>query len=202
MKQVYNPSTALIITSVDAFEVSPCTIFTDDNVVVNLYATDTVKNDAITKLSIVSFPTLPASGEVVEGKYYSYMGTVVKCVQTHQRTLFAPIETPALFAVYRDNSGTLAWITNERVEVGWKRTFKNKVYIVLQAHQTQDTWNPELTLGTLWQVVVTSSAWTTGVAYKVNDIVTYSGKTYKCLQGHTSISTWYPSIVPALWKLQ
>jgi hypothetical protein len=72
----------------------------------------------------------------------------------------------------------------------------------MQAHQSQVAWNPELTLGTLWQVVVTTTEWTVGVAYKVNDIVTYKGKTYKCLQAHTSISTWYPSAVPALWKLQ
>jgi hypothetical protein len=72
----------------------------------------------------------------------------------------------------------------------------------IQAHQSQESWNPEITLGTLWQVVVTTKEWTVGVAYKVNDIVTYQGKTYKCLQAHTSQAGWTPSVVPALWKLQ
>lgn len=157
--------------------------------------TDTIPQD-------VSLPALPVSGWIEKDKLYNYGGQTIQSVQGHQRTIYAPSLTPALFSFYRVNSDTLNWIENEKVLVGWKRIYNAKTYIVLQAHLTLATWNPELTLGTLWQVVASSAVWTVGVAYKVNDIVTYNSNTYKCLQAHTSQAGWAPNIVPALFQLQ
>lgn len=148
------------------------------------------------------FPALPTSGTLAEGAIYAYNGGMVIVRQTHERTIYSPEETPALFSVYRANTEGVEWVANEKVEKGDKRTYKSKTYQCLQNHVTQSDWAPDKTLGVLWGIVTTSSEWAVGVAYKVGDIVTYNGKTYKCLQAHTSQAGWTPSAVPALWKLQ
>jgi len=157
--------------------------------------------DIITGITASGLSELPETGWIEKDKLYNYQGTVVHCIQGHQRTAFQPSETPALFAVFRTNSDTLEWIENEKVCVGWKRVYNGNTYEVIQAHMTQNSWNPSLTLGTLWRVIATTNEWTVGVAYKVGDIVTYLGLTYKCLQAHTSQAGWTPPAVPALWKL-
>jgi hypothetical protein len=159
-------------------------------------------NEVAASALAVSIPELPASGLVEKDKLYKYGEQVIQCIQTHNRTIYTPEQTPALFSFYREETAGLIWITNEKVNVGDKRTYNSIEYECIQAHMTQDTWNPELTLSMLWKKIVTTSEWSAGVAYKVNDIVTYQGSTYKCLQAHTSISTWYPSAVPALWQKQ
>ena len=155
-----------------------------------------------TKVSTTVFPALPNSGTLKKGQIYSYNNGAVMVSQDHERTIYVPELTPALFSFYRTITEGQPWIVGEQVNLNATRTYNGKTYKCIQSHQSQETWNPELTVGTLWQVVVTTAEWTVGVAYKGGDIVTYKGKSYKCLQAHTSISTWYPSIVPALWKLQ
>lgn len=149
---------------------------------------------------------LPEVGvQCIIGQYYLYKGDILKCRQTHNRTIYEPKDTPALFSYFRDNSNQLEWIVGEQVEVGWMRIYNNVKYEVVQAHQTQADWTPTTTLGTLWKVYVdplSVSEWATEVTYKVNDIVTYQGSTYKCLQAHTSQAGWTPSAVPALWQKQ
>lgn len=157
---------------------------------------------AIATNQVVGIPALPSSGTIYKDSLYLYNG-VVKCRQTHTRTIYPPEQTPALFSFYRENSDTLSWIENEEVKVGWKRVYQGTTYRCLQSHQTLSTWTPTATLGVLWaSEAPPTGAWAVGVAYKVNDLVTYNGFTYKCLQAHTSISTWYPSAVPALWQRQ
>lgn len=161
-----------------------------------------------TELSTAAGTTQPLPNvgvQCVINQYYLWKGDIVKCRQTHNRTIYEPKDTPALFSFFRDNSNQLEWIVGEQVQVGWMRIYDSTKYEVVQAHQTQADWTPTATLGTLWKVYVDTSAtseWKVGVAYKVNDIVTYQGSTYKCRQAHTSISTWYPSVVPALWQKQ
>jgi len=95
---------------------------------------------------------LPEFGEMVEiGKYYLYKGDVLKCRQTHNRTIYEPKDTPALFSFFRDNSNQLKWIAGEQVEVGWMRIFEGVKYEVIQAHQTQSDWTPDVTTA-LWKV--------------------------------------------------
>lgn len=173
-----------------------------DNIEVNgKPAIETVK-EYPTKVSSAIFPALPTGGALKRGQIYSYNNGAVMVVQDHTRTIYAPELTPALFSFYREVTEGQPWIVGEQIAVSATRTYNGKTYKCIQAHQSQENWNPEVTLGVLWSVVVTTAEWSAEVAYKVGDIVTYKGKTYKCLQAHTSISTWYPSVVPALWKLQ
>lgn len=145
----------------------------------------------------------PDVGGLVEiGKYYLYKGDVLKCRQTHNRTIYEPKDTPALFSFFRDNSEQLQWMAGEQVEVGWQRIHNNVRYEVILAHQTQDDWTPDKT-PTLWKEVITipvTVEWAVGVAYKVGQDVTYKGASYSCLQDHTSIDGWFPNVVPALWQ--
>jgi hypothetical protein len=173
-----------------------------DTIEVNKGSALNVVKDYPVKVTTTIFPVLPSSGSLKKGQIYSYNNGAVMVVQDHERTIYAPELTPALFSFYRTVTEGQEWIIGEKVELNATRTYKGKTYKCLQAHQTQESWNPEATLGVLWSVVLTTKEWSAGVAYKVGDIVTYQGKTYKCLQAHTSISTWYPSAVPALWKLQ
>jgi hypothetical protein len=146
---------------------------------------------------------LPAVGAQVEaGQIYSYGADSVICRQTHTRIGFAPLDTPALFIVYRANAAAvLDWIPLESVLVGMHRLYNTVEYVCLQAHVTQSDWTPPA-VPALWAVyVVAGPVWAAGVAYKVGDQVTYLGHTYKCLQAHTSIATWNPAAVPALWQL-
>lgn len=158
-------------------------------------------------LSASTTKPIPEIGKqcVIE-QYYLYKGDIVKCRQTHNRTIYDPKDTPALFSYFRDNSDQLKWIAGEQVEIGWVRIYEDVKYEVIQAHQTQDDWTPDRTpaLWKLWidPLAPATGEWKVGVSYKVGDMVTYKDKTYKCLQAHTSISTWHPDIVPALWQLQ
>ena len=161
-----------------------------------------IKPEYIVKVATSIFKTLPNTGLLKKGEIYSYNNGAVMVVQDHSRTIYAPELTPALFSFYREVTEGKEWIVGEKIELNATRTYNGKTYKCIQAHQSQLTWNPELTLSTLWQVITTSSAWTVGVAYKVNDIVTYLGKTYKVLQSHTSQAGWTPNIVPALFQLQ
>ena len=173
-----------------------------DNIEVNGKNPITVKVDYAVKASTSIFPDLPSSGNLKRGEIYKYNNGAVMVVQDHIRTIYPPEITPALFSFYREVTEGQPWISGEQITLNATRTYNGKTYKCIQPHQSQDSWNPELTLGTLWLVVVTSSEWTVGVAYKVNDIVTYMGKSYKCLQLHTSQAGWTPTAVPALWQLQ
>ena len=164
-----------------------------------------IKKEYATKVSSTIFPPLPSSGTLKVGEIYSYGSGAVMVRQTHERTIYTPEQTPALFSFWRDNaSAELAWMDGENVEKGWKRTFGGKTYECLQAHQTQADWTPTATIGVLWKEVVVipaDNAWAVGIAYKVGDIVTYLGKRYSCRQAHTSISTWTPTAAASLWLL-
>lgn len=143
---------------------------------------------------------MPEEGErVEENKVYSFEGKNYHVVQPHVRTHYHPDETPALFAVTREDTGSLEWIENEKVNVGDVRIYEGIEYEVIQAHMTQADWTPDST-PTLWGKVSTSSEWETGVAYSVGDTVTYNGNQYECLQAHTSQAGWNPEAAPALWS--
>jgi len=175
-----------------------------DNIEVEGIKAIDIKKDYPTKVSSTIFPLLPDSGWLEQGIIYSYNNGAVMVRQPHERTIYPPEQTPALFSFWRDNaSAELAWMDGEKVEAGWKRTFGGKTYECLQAHQTQSDWTPDK-VPALWKEVVIVPAtgeWALGVAYKVGDEVMYLGKKYRCLQAHTSQAGWTPSAVPALWKL-
>ena len=43
---------------------------------------------------------LPDSGTITIDEYYLYKGDIVRCRQTHERTIYEPKDTPALFAFF------------------------------------------------------------------------------------------------------
>ena len=163
----------------------------------------------VTPTNVQEITDLPEVGEeVIKDKIYKYSDEditlysgLVICMQTHNRTIYPPMETPALFSFFRKNTDDLEWIPNEMVELGWKRWYESKQYECLQAHQTLSTWTPDVTPA-LWKLVApATNEWTYPVSYSVNQLVTYQGSTYKCLQAHTSQAGWTPPVVPALWQL-
>ncbi len=149
-----------------------------------------------------AYRPLPETGQWCEqGAVYSYQGQLIVCRQGHNRTIYPPADTPALWLVYRAGQGVLAWLAGEQVYVGTRRTHAGQVYECLQAHVTQSDWQPDRTPA-LWRPYVVTpggNAWTVGVAYRVGDEVTYQGRSYRCRQAHTALATWTPSVVPALW---
>lgn len=151
-----------------------------------------------------AFPSLPASGRLEAGAVYQHGDGAVIVRQSHERSIYAPEDTPALFMVWRENaSTTLEWVAGEQVIVGTRRMYGGVEYECLQSHVTQGDWAPPAT-PSLWAVVVAepepSAEWAVGVSYKVGDVVTYQGRAYRCLQAHTSISTWTPAAVQSLWQ--
>ena len=175
-----------------------------DNIEVNGKPAIETRVDYPTKVASTIFPSLPSSGTLKMGEIYSYGNGAVMVRQTHERTIYTPEQTPALFSFYRDNaSAELAWMDGEKVEAGWKRTYGGKTYECLQAHQTQADWTPDK-VPSLWKEVVVipiTGEWTVGIAYKVGDEVMYLGKKYRCRQAHTSIATWTPTAAISLWLL-
>jgi hypothetical protein len=150
-----------------------------------------------------AFPPLPESGWLEAGAVYQHGDGAVIVRQSHQRSIYAPEDTPALFMVYRpDATDVLAWVAGEQVIVGTRRMYEGTEYECLQAHVTQSDWTPDAT-PSLWAVVVAepepSAEWAVGVAYAVGDVVTYQGRAYQCRQAHTSIATWTPPLVQSLW---
>lgn len=141
------------------------------------------------------FPVLPNTGWLEQGHIYSYQDGAVCVEQSHNRTIYAPELTPALFSFYRPNTDDLLWIPNEQVEVGWKRWYNDVQYVVIQAHMTLSTWTPDVTPA-LWQVVqteqppqwVSSNYYLYTVGYEVFD----SGKIWRA---KNTTHTW---IQPAL----
>lgn len=152
---------------------------------------------------IQNITELPAVGVTVyKDSLYTSEDGLVKCRQTHARTIYKPSETPALFSFYRENSDTLQWIPNEQVWVNWKRIYEGNTYKCIQSHMTLVTWTPDVTPA-LWQLIPVTNEWSYPVDYKINDIVTYLGNTYRCIQAHTSNVAWTPvATLNVLWVLQ
>lgn len=159
------------------------------------------ENDLLALLDPLDYPALPDAGWLETGDIYDWEGQAVMVRQSHNRTIYPPNETPALFVVYRPDGGTLDWIANELVTLGQRRIYAEIEYQCLQSHVTQADWTPPATPA-LWAVVLPpSSDWQPYTAYAVDDEVGYLGSDYKCLQAHTSLPGWEPPNVPALWQL-
>lgn len=164
-----------------------------------------------TKVATTIFPPLPSSGFLEVGRIFSYNNGAVMVRQSHERTIYTPEETPALFSFYRDNaSAELAWMEGEKVEAGWKRTFNGKTYECLQAHQTQADWTPTATLGALWKVYTEEDeeeipVWKqpTGAhdAYNIGARVHYPTITDPIYESLINGNVWSPVAYPSGWRL-
>jgi hypothetical protein len=147
------------------------------------------------------YQPLPETGWLEAGDMYSWQDDIVIVRQSHNRTIYAPTETPALFLFYQSGAGTLDWIVGEQVYLGTRRMYNDVEYRCIQAHVTQTDWTPDAT-PTLWVIYQEpGQEWLPGVWYAVDVEVEYLENTYKCLQAHTSQIGWEPPNVPALWQL-
>ena len=157
-----------------------------------------------TKVETTIFKPLPTSGALKRGQIYSYANGAVMVVQDHDRTIYAPELTPALFSFYRPNPEGTEWIAGEQVALNSTRTYGGKTYKCIQEHQTQDGWKPDITPA-LWQEVIVTpeiSDWVqpTGAhdAYPLGAKVRYEGKVYESL---INANVWSPTAYPQGWKL-
>ena len=166
------------------------------------------ENEFIGGVPVDVWPPLPDSGWLGAGDIYQWSEQAVMVRQSHNRTIYDPPDTPALFLVYRPDAGdVLDWVAGEQVYVGTRRMYDGTEYEAIQAHVTQSDWTPPQVLGVLWSVVVSTPEWQAGVAYTGDntagagngDVVTYNGSEYRCWQSHTSQIGWEPPNVPALW---
>lgn len=160
-------------------------------------ALEIVKEYAV-KASSTIFPALPQTGWMEERVIYSYNNGAVMVRQSHERTIYAPELTPALFTFYRENKEGQEWIPQEPVEINDTRTYQGKTYKCILAHVTQSDWTPILTLGNLWEEVPEQQEqppqWNTAnwIQYVVGYRVYDSGKIWE------AINTTHTWIQPAL----
>ena len=120
-----------------------------------------------------AFPALPDAGWLEANKVYLYDGQAYRVRKAHERTIYPPSETLALFVVWRaDAESVVPWIAGESVLKGYKRTYEDKIYECTMAHVTQVDYTPDRTLGVLWKVLQepgeTPQPWVPGV-YDLSD---------------------------------
>ena len=155
------------------------------------------------------YPLLPTSGTMVEGAIYSYNGGMVVVRQTHERTIYSPEDTPALFSVYRANTEGAEWVANEPVEKGDTRTFEGKTYQCIQPHTTQVDYTPTATLGVLWKEVPQQSdeyavfIHPTGAhdVYMKGDIVWYPTLDSTLYRSKIDNNSWSPDEYANGWEI-
>jgi len=196
--QEYVPVGSVIITNYDDVHNDPSL---NDIIFLDEY-------ESLGKLGSEYFPLLPDPStedpikRLIEAeKFYSYNGKIVQCIQTHERTIYPPEETPALFSFYREDTGDLEWIANERVAIGDIRIYNDIKYEVIQAHITQETWTPDVTAA-LWTYYTDDiSEWVqpTGAhdAYNIGDKVIFENAVWESL---IDANTWSPTVYPAGWE--
>ena len=179
-----------------------------DNIEIGGILAIDIKKEYATKVSSTIFPPLPNNGWLEQGVIYSYNNGAVMVRQPHERTIYHPEQTPALFSFWRDNaSAELAWMDCEKVEKGWKRTFGGKTYECLQPHQTQSDYTPTATIGVLWKeviVVVDIPVWKqpTGAhdAYALGAKVHFPTINDPVYESLIPANVYSPTVYPLGWK--
>jgi hypothetical protein len=155
---------------------------------------------------LLDIPELPESGTITRDSLYEWNGMVVRCRQTHERTIYDPTETLALFTVYRPEAADMQWIAGEQVDVGTLRIYEGTTYECIQAHVTQSDWTPTATLNVLWQEYEEPGGdcpdfvQPTGAhdSYQIGECVTFNGQQYESL---INANVWSPATYPAGWRL-
>lgn len=171
--------------------------------VLNAFETESEQLSALAPYA-EKFEPLPEEPGVLltVGEKYAWSGEVVEVRQTHERTVYSPKETPALFFFVLPEGEGQEWIVGEWVSVGTLREYEGTRYKAIQAHQTQADWAPP-NVPSLWGVVTEPGpsypAWQAGIAVNVGERYTYDGRAYRVLQAHTTQAGWTPPVVPALF---
>ncbi len=108
-----------------------------------------------TSIQPSDYDSLPSEGHWVEkNKLYAYGDQVVRCRQGHERTIYSPEETPALFSFVPvdEGSGVPDWQVGVEYYVDDHVMYDGVEYNCLQAHTSQSDWTPDVT-PSLWEVV-------------------------------------------------
>lgn len=153
------------------------------------------------------YEPLPDKGQLKQGDIYSYDGGMVIIEQDHERTIYPPVQTPALITFYRKEVGKLQWIENEQVEVGMRRWFDGIEYIAILAHMTQLDWIPPEE-ETLWEEFHDTPGYPvwkqpTGAhnAYNIGDKVHFPTLDDPVYESTINGNTYSPEGYPTGWKL-
>ena len=143
MKQVLSLNYALIGTDILSH---PSTIYTNDNVDVSVFATET---ELITFIagSNATFPPLPEIGEWCEiNQIYAYGTDKAKCLQSHNRMSYPIEETPALFLIIHTVVGYPVWVqptgAHDAYQMGDRVHFPNADSPVYESLINANTWSP------------------------------------------------------------
>ena len=154
----------------------------------------TLESGDLDTISTTGLLPLPDEGEEVLQQLYAYNNKVVYCRQKHNRTIYPPEQTPALFSFFRDETGSLSWIEGELVKVGWIREHEGVQYEAITEHMTLPGWEPDNT-PTLWkEVSVGISEWVQPLStnpYMLGDKVTHNGFTWESTINN---NVWAPGI--------
>ena len=154
----------------------------------------TLESGDLDSISTTGLLPLPDEGEEVLQQLYAYDNKVVYCRQKHNRTIYPPEQTPALFSFFRDETGDLSWIEGELVKVGWIREHEGVQYEAITEHMTLPGWEPDNT-PTLWkEVSVGISEWVQPLStnpYMLGDKVTHNGFTWESTINN---NVWAPGI--------
>ena len=115
--------------------------------------------------------------------------------------LIIPIAALMILATITGALAADDWTTGVSYSIGDVVTYQGTDYECVQAHTSQEGWQPP-NVAALWQVVADpdDNTWTAGVAYQTGDVVLYNNETYKVRQSHTAQSDWKPSQTLALYK--
>ena len=154
----------------------------------------TLESGDLDSISTTGLLPLPDEGEEVLQQLYTYNNKVVYCRKKHDRTIYPPEQTPALFSFFRDETGELSWIEGELVKVGWIREHKDVEYEAITEHMTLPGLEPDNT-PTLWkEVSVGISEWVQPLStnpYMLGDKVTHNGFTWESTINN---NVWAPEI--------
>ena len=153
MKQILSLNYALIGTDILSH---PSTIYTNDNVDVSVFATE---SELITFIagSNATFPPLPEIGEWCEiNKVYAYGADKAKCLQSHYRMSFPIEQTPALFLIIPTVVGYPVWQqptgAHDAYNIGDRVHFPDEDSPVYESLINANVWSP-LTYPQGWQLI-------------------------------------------------
>lgn len=107
MKQILSENYAIIGADIISH---PTTIFTDDDVPVEIFDTEEQLVTYIAGMQSGMFPPIPEVGEwCEENKIYAYGSDKAKCLQSHNRMHYPIEDTPALWLVIPTVQGYPVW---------------------------------------------------------------------------------------------
>ena len=110
---------------------------------------DSIGDDAVTAVAAL-FPDWTPGVKVQPGDVLAWDGTLVECIQAHTAQAdWTPDKVPALFRIHRTPEMT-AWVAGITVAAGERFTFGGATWECLQAHTTQQGWEPPTT-PSLWR---------------------------------------------------